>query len=265
MTLRAWHPFRLALGLISAVGYLFLLAPIIVIAGASFGSTQFLVFPPQGFSLRWYEEALGRADFWSGFQISVLIALVAAVLSTIIGALAAVAVVRHRFFGRDLILALFLSPLILPSLVLAVALLLMFSAARIDPSPERLIAAHLVLCVPYVIRTLIPVLQRVDPSLEEAAQNLGASSLAAFWLVTLPQIRPGLVAGAFFAFIISFDEVVLGVFLAPARQPTLPIQIYSAVQFGLDPTVAAVSTLLIVLTLVLVVVSEALLGVRRLG
>jgi putative spermidine/putrescine transport system permease protein len=265
MTLHAWHPFRLALAVIAIVGYVFLLAPIVVIAGASFGPTQFLVFPPQGFSLRWYEEALARADFRSGFQISLIIAAVATVLSTVIGALAAVAVVRFRFVGRDLVIALFLSPLILPSLVLAVGLLLMFSGARIDPSPERLIAAHLVVCVPYVIRTLVPVLQRFDRSLEEAAQNLGASPLAAFWLVTLPVIRPGLVAGAFFAFIISFDEVVLGIFLAPARQPTLPIQIYSAVQFGLDPTVAAISTLLIVLTLVLVVVSETLLGIRRLA
>jgi len=265
VSLAAWHPFRIALAAISIVGYVFLLAPIVVIAASSFGQTQFLVFPPQGFSLRWYQEALGRSDFRSGFQISLLIATIATVLSTVIGALAAVAVVRYRFFARDVIIALFLSPLILPSLVLALALLLMFSSARIDPSPERLIAAHLVVCVPYVIRTLVPVLQRFDRSLEEAAQDLGASPLAAFWLVTLPVIRPGLVAGAFFAFIISFDEVVLGIFLAPARQPTLPIQIYSAVQFGLDPTVAAVSTLLIGLTLVLVIVSETLLGIRRLA
>lgn len=265
MTLRPWHPFRVVLAMIAVVGYVFLLAPIIVIAAASVGPTQFLVFPPQGFTLRWYEEALARADYRNGFQISLIIAAIATILSTVIGALAAIAVVRYRFFARELILALFLSPLVLPSLVLAVALLLMFSAARIDPSPERLIAAHLVLCVPYVIRTLIPVLQRLDRSLEEAAQNLGAPPLATFWLVTLPVIRPGLLAGAFFAFIISFDEVVLGIFLAPARQPTLPIQIYSAVQFGLDPTVAAVSTLLIGLTLVLVVVSETLLGIRRLA
>lgn len=265
MPLRRSHPFSVLLVAASAVAYVFLLAPLLVIAGASFGPTQYLLFPPQGFTLRWYEEALARTDFRQGFQVSLVIAAVAAVLSTVLGALAALALVRYRFPGRSLLNALFLSPLILPSLVLAVALVLYFTAARIGPTVERLVAAHLVITTPYVIRTLLPVLERFDRALEEAAQDLGATPLSTFFLVTLPVIRPGLLAGAFFAFIISFDEVVLGIFLAPTRQPTLPVQIYSAVQFSLDPTVAAVSTLLMVVTLVLVVLSETLLGVRRNG
>lgn len=265
MTLRRWHPFRIALLVVAVLAYLFLLAPIIVIAVASFGSTEFLSFPPQGFSLQWYREALERPDFRQGFRVSLIVAVATAVLSTVIGSLAALALVRYRFWGRDLLSALFLSPLILPTLVLALALLLFFSSTGIEPSLVRLIAAHLVICVPYVLRTLIPVLQRFDRTVEEAAKNLGAGPLTTFFLVTLPLIRPGLITGAFFAFIISFDEVVLALFLAPPRQPTLPLQIYSAVQFDLDPAVAAISSLLIVLTLVLVIISETLLNVRRLA
>lgn len=264
MMLRGTHPFRLFLVAIAVIAYLFLLAPIIVVTLASFGASQFLSFPPDGFSLQWYRAALTREDFRHGLQVSLIVGIATAVLSGVIGTLSAFALIRHRFRGRELLSALFLSPLVLPSLVLALALLLMSSAVGVGPSLQRLVVAHMVICVPYVLRTLIPVLQRFDVSLEEAAQNLGAGPIATFFLVTLPVIRPALITGIFFAFIISFDEVILALFLAPPRQPTLPIEIYAAVQFSLDPTVAAVSTLLICVTLAFVVISEALFGVRRL-
>jgi putative spermidine/putrescine transport system permease protein len=161
-----------------------------------------------------------------------------------------------------LLTALFLSPLMLPTLALAVGILLVSSQFGIQATTGRLIAAHLVVTVPYVLRTVIPVLQRMDRALEEAAQDLGATPVQAFLLVTLPVVRSGVIAGALFAFMISFDELVLALFLANPRTPTLPIKIYSAVQLGLDPTVAAIATLLIALSSVIVLVGQAVFGPR---
>ncbi|HEX8969862.1 MAG TPA: ABC transporter permease subunit, partial [Chloroflexota bacterium] len=160
--------------------------------------------------------------------------------------------------------ALFLSPLMLPTLVLAVAILLLSSQLHLEASTGRLIAAHLIVTVPYVLRTSMPVLQRADRALEEAAQDLGATPISAFFLVTLPVVRSGVLAGALFAFMISFDELVLALFLASPRSPTLPIKIYSAVQLGLDPTVAAIATLLIGLSVAGLLIGQAVVGVRRL-
>jgi putative spermidine/putrescine transport system permease protein len=256
--------FGVALASFNAVVYVFLLAPIIVIVISSFGSTGFLAFPPQGLSLRWYVSALGNQQYWSAFQTSIGIALTVAVLATLIGGMASVALVRIRFPGRGLLTALFLSPLMLPTLVLALAILLLSSQLHLEASTARLIAAHLVVTVPYVLRTSMPVLQRVDRALEEAAQDLGANPTSAFFLVTLPMVRSGLLAGALFAFMISFDELVLALFLANPRSPTLPIKIYSAVQLGLDPTVAAIATLLIGLSVLGLLIGQAVVGVRRL-
>ena len=223
---RTW--FGRALGGVNLLVYLFLLAPIIVIVASSFGPTGYLAFPPQGFSLRWYAQALGGGDYLGPFQTSLTIALSVSILATIVGTLAAIGLVRFRFPGRELLAALFLSPLMLPTLVLAVALLLLASKLGIPATSERLIAAHLVITVPYVLRTSIPVLERFDRTLEEAAQDLGAGPLATFFLVTLP------------------------------------IKIYSAVQLGLDPTVAAVATLLIGLTTAILLLGQVAFGVRRL-
>jgi putative spermidine/putrescine transport system permease protein len=259
---RTW--FGWALGAANLLVYLFLLAPIIVIVASSFGSTGFLAFPPQGLSLRWYVQALGSGDYLGPFQTSLTIAVSVAILATIVGTLAALALVRFQFPGRDLLAAAFLSPLMLPTLVLAVALLLLASKLGVPATSQRLVAAHLVITVPYVLRTTMPVLERFDRTLEEAAQNLGAGPRATFFLVTLPIIRPGIAAGALFAFMISFDELVLALFLAGTRSPTLPIKIYSAVQLGLDPTVAAVATLLIGLTTAILLLGQVAFGVRRL-
>ncbi|HEX9013644.1 MAG TPA: ABC transporter permease, partial [Anaerolineaceae bacterium] len=198
--------FSVALVTFNVLVYVFLLAPIVVIVVSSFGSTGFLAFPPQGLSFRWYASALGNQQYWSAFQTSIGIALTVGVLATIIGGMASVALVRFRFPGRGLLTALFLSPLMLPTLVLAVAILLLSSQLHLEASTGRLIAAHLIVTVPYVLRTSMPVLQRADRALEEAAQDLGATPISAFFLVTLPVVRSGVLAGALFAFMISFDE-----------------------------------------------------------
>jgi len=235
------------LGLTSLAGFAYLLAPILVIVVSAFGTTSYLVFPPQGFTLKWFSAALADPRYVDAFLTSLMVACGATLLSIGIGLPAAYALARYDFPGRRAVEAIVLMPLALPALVLSIALTVLFSSIGFTAGSLRLVAAHLVICTPYVIRVTVPVLQRFDTALEEAAQNLGASPLASFFLVTLPAIRPGAIAAATLAFIVSFDEIDLAIFLASPRAPTLPVTIYSAIQLGIDPTVGAVSALLVLL------------------
>ena len=240
---------KTALALIALVAFLYLLGPIVVIVGSALGNTNFLTFPPHGLTLKWFAAALTHPRYPSAFLTSLQIALAAMAGALLLGLPAAYALARYAFPGRRIIEAALLMPLVLPALVLSIALTLLFSRIGFTAGSLRLIAAHLVICTPYVVRVALPVLQRLDPVQEEAARNLGASPVAAFLLVTLPAMRPGAIAAATLAFIVSFDEIDLAIFLADPRAPTLPVTIYSAIQLGIDPTVAAVSALLVLLAI----------------
>jgi putative spermidine/putrescine transport system permease protein len=251
-------PFGWALLLVALLSFAYLLGPLLVIVAASFGDTGYLAFPPEGLSLRWYRSALGDARYLDGFLVSLRVAGAVALVSLVIGTAGAVALTRFVFPGRALLEALFLSPLVLPGLVLAVALTLFFAAHPVaPPGVPRLVLSHLLVGVPLVLRVMLPVLRRVDRSVEEAAQNLGASPLMAFVLVTLPAVRPGLFAAAALAFIFSFDEVEMALFVGSPREAPLTVVLYGAAQMAFDPTVAAVSSLLILLALVLMLAQQA--------
>jgi putative spermidine/putrescine transport system permease protein len=242
---------------LSALAFVYILGPLAVIIASSFGDTGYIAFPPEGFSLRWYHAALTDPRYVGGFFISLRLASTVALLSLVIGTLAAVALTRLEFPGRALLEALFLSPLILPTLVLAVALTLFFANTPLLPGgTPRLIAGHLLVGVPLVLRVMLPVLRRVDRSVEEAAQNLGASPIKAFLLVTLPALRPGLFAAAALAFIFSFDEVEMALFVGSAREAPLTVVLYGAAQMQFDPTVVAASSLLIMLAGVLMLLQQ---------
>jgi putative spermidine/putrescine transport system permease protein len=256
MTFSLRSPLGIVLSALVGIAFVLLILPIVVIVVAPLGETGYLAFPPHGLTLRWYEAAVNDGRYLDGLYRSAIIGIMASVISTSVGILSAYALTRRRFIGRGTLETLFLSPLILPTLVLAVALSLFFSRLGLPPSIGRLVGAHVVVCIPYVIRVSLPVLRRFDRTLEEAAQNLGASPLATFFLVLLPVIRPAIVAGAVMAFITSFDEVVLALFLANPGEPTLPVMIYSAVQLGFEPPVAAVSGLLVLATAVLMVIYQ---------
>jgi len=252
------HGFGWTLRLVAALGFVYLLGPLLVIVAASFGDTGYLTFPPQGLSLRWYRSALSDARYLDGFLVSVRLAATVAAVSLVLGTAAAVALTRFEFPGRAVLEAFFLSPLVLPGLVLAVALTLFFAATPLlPPGMMRLVAGHVLVGVPLVLRVMLPVLRRVDRSVEEAAQNLGASPLRAFFLVTLPALRPGLFAAAALAFIFSFDEVEMALFVGSAREAPLTVVLYGAAQMAFDPTVAAVSSLLILVALVLMLAQQA--------
>ena len=260
----AWRsPLGLVLLVLCTIAFVYVLLPILVIVIAPLGATGYLAFPPQGLTLKWYQAALNDQRYLTAVMVSLRIAVASALIACVIGIASAYALTRYEFPGRRLLEALFLSPLIVPSLVLAVGLTLFFARTGLLTGPWRLIAAHVVVCTPYVLRVSLPVLRRFDRSLEEAARNLGATPFQTFFLVVLPVVRPGIVAGTVLAFITSFDELVLALFLAEPGTPTLPVTIYSAVQLGFDPSVAAVSGLLIIATFAVMLLYHLLSALRQ--
>jgi putative spermidine/putrescine transport system permease protein len=254
---------RLLLGGLNALIYLFLVAPILVVIIVSFGDAAFLQFPPSRLSLRWYTGLGEYPDFLWAFWLSLVLAAATAAVATVIGTLGAFALVRHRFPGRGLLSAAVMSPLVLPGLITGIALLQFFSLFRTEPSFWRLLIGHVVVTVPYVVRSVQSVLVGFNRSLEEAARGLGADPWTVSRLITLPLIKPGLVAGAVFAFILSFDNVVVSIFLTTPRLVPLPIQIYNYVESSAKPIIASISALQIGLIVALLLAAEKLVGFTR--
>ena len=230
------------------VVYVLLLAPLVVVITVSFGSTPTFDFPPQGLSLRWYRAFFASEMFVrSFFRVSQVVGLLTALVATVVGTLSAIGLVRLHFRGRDAIETFFLSPLLVPHILLGAAVYLYLARLAWPTSSMTLLVGHIVIATPYVIRCVTAGLVGMDPRLEEAAMSLGASRPQAFIKVTLPLLRSSLVTGAVFAFIISFSDINLALFLAGANAPSLPVQIFSQIQFEADPSIAAASALQIVI------------------
>lgn len=234
------------LALANALILLFLLAPIVVVVATAFTTSNYPVFPPEGFTLRWFERFMGMSEFTDAIRLSTALALASTAVSTVLGTFAALALVRWRIPGRAAISALMLSPILFPAIVLGLALLVFYHRIGLSGSFVGLVTAHSLLTTPFVIRLVSASLADFDPAVEEAARNLGAGWWRTFLQVTLPLIRPGVLAGALFAFIISFDELVITLFLAGPGLETLPIRIFTYVEYSSDPTISAISTALIV-------------------
>jgi putative spermidine/putrescine transport system permease protein len=254
-----------ALDTLSVGVYIFLLAPLVVVVLASFNSADFLSFPPKGFSLRWYWALFQSEEWINSFEISLLVTAMVTPLSLATGTLAAYALGRYSFPGKKLVATLVMAPLVMPQIVLGIALLNYFSALGMINSLSGLVLAHVLVTLPFTVRLVTISVHNLDPSLERAAQNLGATPFQTFWRVTLPLLRPGLVAGAIFAAIISFGEVAVTLLIAGARTTTLPLRIFNYTEYNFDPTINAVSTIFVVLALVLIVVLDRLIGLVRIG
>ncbi len=254
---------RLTLRLYVTLLFAFLLAPVVVVVLASLSTTSYLTVPPKGLTLRWFGEVLRNPEFLDAIGTSVVLAAVATAGSLLLGTAAACALVRRAVPGAAAVSALLMAPLVFPGVVIGVALLQFYTQVGIGGSFVGLAAAHVVITVPYVVRAVMASLAGADASVEEAARVLGASPLVAFFTVTLPLIRPGLVSGGLFAFIISFDNVPVSIFLLSVRQTTLPVKIFTMVEYGVDPSVAAVSTLLILATGLGLVLAERWTGFHR--
>lgn len=244
--------------------YLFILAPLVCVIAVSFNEAAVPAFPPTALSIKWYVHALTLDLFVNSTKTSLWLALAATLISTPLGTLAAIGLSRTRSRARHLIEAVFLAPLVVPGIVIGISLLVAMAAIDVREAPVRLLLAHVLIVMPYSIRTVMASLSRVDDTLEEAALTLGATPLQTFFLVTLPLIRPGVIAGAIFSFILSFDDVAVSMFLIDARTGTLPIAIMSYLEYNFDPSIAAISSLLIIVTLALAVGLERIFGLKRL-
>jgi putative spermidine/putrescine transport system permease protein len=255
---------RRALQAFNALFVAFLLAPVVVVVLVAFTPEGWLAIPTTRFSLRWFRAIAEHPEFISAFRTSLAIAVGTSILSTALGTLAAVGIVRHAFPGRALVSSLLLSPLMVPTVVSGVALLYFFSRIGLASTVPGVVIAHVIVTGPYVVRTVGASLAGFDRGLEHAAMTLGADRLQTFARVTLPLILPGVIAGAVFAFIVSFDELTVTLFVTGPRLATLPIRIYNHITYITDPLVAAVSTVLIFLTLIVVLALERLIGLDRL-
>ena len=229
----------------------FLILPIVFIAALSFGSSQWLIFPPPAWTLKWYEAFFADPRWLEAAGTSFYIAAIVTVLSVLIGLVASFGLVRGRFIGKEGLRALFLTPMILPVVVLAVALYAFFLRIGLNGTVTGFVIAHLVVALPFSILSITNALEGFDKSIEDAAVLCGASPLEAKLRITLPSISHGLFSAAVFSFLTSWDEVVLAIFMASPTLQTLPVKIWATLRQDLTPVIAAASTLLIVITIAL--------------
>lgn len=232
----------------------FLLAPTLIVVPASLSETTVLNFPPDSLSLRWYDDLVSDAVWRDSLTQTVIVGLVATVIATPIGVMAAMSLVRGRYWGKSLVRLLIMSPLLIPLIVLAAGLYPLYSDLQAIGTPSGLGLAHAALALPFVVLVMIGAVQNFDEGLEAAARSLGANRWQAFWTVTFPNLRGAIGAAALIAFITSFDEVVLAIFLSTGNE-TLPVTLFNYLRTEISPIIAAVSTVL-----VLAVLIGALLG-----
>ena len=248
-----------------AVIYIFMLSPILVVCIEAFNDGELMQFPPKQWSLRWFYAFFEHQDFLTSFRISVILGLAAALISTVVGTAAAYGLVRYRARHQAGIETLLLAPLYFPKVLIGLSLLLGLSAIRLTGTFGGMLMAHVLITLPYVVRTVSVSLHGVNPAVEEAARSLGATPVQSFMRVTLPLVRSGLVAGAIFAFIISFSDVYLALFISGPQTVTLPLRMFHFMEWEQSPIVAAVSVVQMMLILLLLVVAEKSVGFLKSG
>jgi mannopine transport system permease protein len=242
-------PFRLIAGMAIAALLFFIVLPTVLVVPMSLSGADYLEFPPSSWSLRWYQEYWQDPDWRAATFFSLRIALATTIAATIIGTLAALAIVRGNVPGKTLLLGLTLGPMIVPQIVIAVAVFIGFAPLRLTGNFYGFLIAHTMLAVPYVLITVSAALQGFDSDLELAALNCGASRPRAFFSIVLPNIMPGVAGGAVFAFLASFDEATVAFFLSGIDGKTITRKMFEDIDYNLTPVVAAVSTVLVLVSL----------------
>jgi putative spermidine/putrescine transport system permease protein len=252
-----------------ATAYLIIFAPVLMIVLTSFFSQEIISFPPPALTWHWYVNAWDKPEFLRGFFTSLQVALLAAGVGVPIGTAAALAIVRGGFPGRQAISTLLLAPLAVPGVVAGSGLYMFYVLAEnaldrdIKATTEGLVAAHVLLTIPWTVRLVVASLQGLDRTAEEAAGNLGASPFTVFRRITLPMMRPGVVAAAMFSFIQSFENLDLSILLVGPGRITLPVAMLNYLEFRIDPTLAAVATVQILIVGVLMVVTDRFVKLSR--
>jgi putative spermidine/putrescine transport system permease protein len=261
----AYWGLRVFVGLV----LLFLIAPILAIMPLSFNSDMFFSYPMPGFSLRWYEDFFTNDRWQSALRLSVILAILTTIFSTTLGTLAALGLSRGNIPFRATIMAVLISPMIVPIIISALGMFFFYAKLNLLGTLPGLVLAHTALATPFVVITVTATLSSFDRTLMRAGESLGASPTTVFFRVVMPLILPGMISGALFAFGTSFDEVIAVIFIAGPEQRTLPRQMFSGIREQISPTITAAATVLIILsTLMLVTVellrrrSERLRGIR---
>ena len=249
---------RIALRAVAGLVLGFLLLPLVIIVPTSFSASAYLEFPPRGLSLQWYRNYFVSRAWIEPTLLSIRVAALTATLSTIVGTLAAIGLVRGRFRGRRALEFFLLSPMIVPVIVFAIGCYFLFARLKLIDTPAALYLSHSIVATPLVVVIVGSALRTFDRTLEHAARSLGAGYAQALWHVTIPILRPAILSAAAFAFLTSFDEVVLSVFLGGPAAMTLPKRMWDNVRHEIDPTITAVASVLIAASIALLTVAELL-------
>lgn len=243
--------------ILSAILCVILIAPIFIVVIVSFGKSSYMIFPPSSFSTKWYLDFFSSPDWMGSLVTSLIIGLISSLIATTLGFLGAYSLVRGTYRNKKLLISFCLLPLIIPSIITAVALY--FASVPLDLVGSKLWIAicHAALSIPVVLLILISSLQGVDQSIERAAYGLGASKFYTFTRIVIPLAAPGILSAAFFSFLTSFDELIISLFLSGVSSQTLPVRIWNSLLMDMEPVIAAISSFLILLTIVLLLLELA--------
>ena len=230
----------------TALVYFLLHLPILVLVIFSFNSSRYVVWT--GLSLNWYKRLLERPDILAALKASLIVGICSTLVSTILGTLIALALARHKFKGRTLFEGLLYVPIVTPEIVVGISLLILFAAFKIPLGLSTITIAHIAFNISFVVVVVLARIQGMDQNLEEAAMNLGADEITTFWKITVPQLWPGILAGALLAFTMSFDDFVITFFVSGVGSTTLPLLVYGMVRKSIEPSINAISTLILIVT-----------------
>jgi spermidine/putrescine transport system permease protein len=247
---------RWLIGITLAV-YAFLHLPLLVLVAFSFNDSKFSA-SWVGFTLDWYYRLLERPDIMRGLKASLIVGGVSTVVSAVLGTLVALALARHRFSGRTALEGFLYVPIVTPEIVVGISLLILFALAKIPLGLTTIIIAHVAFCLSFVVIVVLARLEGMDQNLEEAAMILGADEITTFWKVTVPQLWPGILSGALLAFTMSFDDFVITSFVSGSGSSTLPIVVYGMVRRNIEPSINAISTIILLVTTALIYLADRL-------
>lgn len=255
--------YKIAGNIFSAVVYLFLLLPLAVVIITSFGEGNRAVFPTHGFTLKWYEEALHNEDFFKSVFISLKVAVLSTAISTVLGTMVSLYFWKTKGKIKEIFELIFMAPMVVPTVVFAVAFLLAFSSVKVVVPFWKLVLSYCTIQMPYLIRSVTAALYGLDVSFEEASLVLGATPVKTLFKVTLPCIKRGIISGIIFAFVVSFDEAVIIMFLRNATTVTYPLRLYTHITEQFTPMVSAFSAVFILISLVIIYIIERIFGLSN--